>query len=332
MITTLLMVLSVSAMAQNIRVHGVVTDGATGEPIPYTSIQLKGTSQGTSTDADGRYQIIAPQSGTLVFVFIGYENQEVAIKNRGEINVAMVPDALALDQAVVTAMGITRSEKSLGYSATTMKSEDLTVARNTDVTASLQGKVAGVQVQATSGDPGAATNVIIRGYGSINGSNQPLYVVDGVPLQNNTLSTQGHSIALNGISNIASDDIESMTILKGAAATALYGSRASNGVVVITTKSGRQGLRRDFQISYNGGMQFRQISYLPEMQNMFGQGWNGAQTWIENGSWGPKLDGSMQVYGPIWNGQQLIHKYRIGILHPEVILWFNTQMIGQPKR
>ena len=149
----------------------------------------------------------------------------------------------------------------------------------------------------------------IRGFGSINGSNQPLYVVDGVPLATNYFSGQGKNVAAGGVSNIASEDIESMTVLKGAAATALYGSRAANGVVVITTKSGKKGDHRNFNVSYSGSVQTRLVSYLPEFQNEFGHGWNGMQTYIENGSWGPALDGSMQVYGPIWNHQQLIHEY-----------------------
>ena len=239
--------------------------------------------------------------------YIGMKTVEVEIKPT--VNVNLKPDTEVLDEVVVTAMGISRSEKTLGYSATTVKSDDITISRNTNVANALSGKVAGLQVQSSSADPGAASSVIIRGFSSINGSNQPLYVVDGVPLQNSTLTSQGHAMSMGGISNVASEDIESMTVLKGAAATALYGSRASNGVIVITTKSGKKGDGRNFTIDYNGGLQARVISYLPEMQNDFGQGWNGAQTFIENGSWGPRLDGSMQVYGPVWNGQQLIHKY-----------------------
>lgn len=248
---------------------------------------------------------------TLRVSFVGMETQNVEIR-RGTIKVALKPDTEVLDEVVVTAMGISRSEKTLGYSATTVKSDEITISRNTNVTDALSGKVAGLQIQATSGDPGSTSSVVIRGFGSINGSNQPLYVVDGVPLQNSSLdlSTEaGHAISTSGISNIASDDIESMTVLKGAAATALYGSRAANGVIVITTKKGKKGVGRNFTLEYNGGLQARQVSLLPEMQNSFGQGWNGGQTFIENGSWGPRLDGSMQAYGPIWKGQQQIHPY-----------------------
>ncbi len=237
------------------------------------------------------------------------QSQDVTIKT-GLINITLRPDAKLLDEVVVTAMGITRAEKTLGYSATTVKADEISMARNTNVTSSLQGKVAGLQIQSTSTSPGTANSVVIRGFGSINGNNQPLYIVDGVPLQSSTIQSSGHTISASGINNIPSDDIASMTILKGAAATALYGSRAANGVIVITTKSGKQGEKgNNFSLEYNGGMQARQISVLPKMQNTFGQGWNGQQTFIENGSWGPRMDGSQQVYGPIWNGQQLIHEY-----------------------
>ena len=225
------------------------------------------------------------------------------------MRIALKTDAELLDEVVVTAMGISRSEKTLGYSATTVKSDEIIKARTTNVADALSGKVAGVQVSSTSGDPGAVSNITIRGFGSINGSNQPLYVVDGVPLATSYFSGQGKNVAAGGVSNIASEDIESMTVLKGAAATALYGSRAANGVVVITTKSGKKGDHRNFNFSYSGSVQSRLVSYLPEFQNEFGHGWNGMQTYIENGSWGPALDGSMQVYGPIWNHQQLIHEY-----------------------
>ena len=237
------------------------------------------------------------------------QSQSLPIIRGKVMRIALKTDAELLDEVVVTAMGISRSEKTLCYSATTVKSDEIIKARTTNVADALSGKVAGVQVSSTSGDPGAVSNITIRGFGSINGSNQPLYVVDGVPLATSYFSGQGKNVAAGGVSNIASEDIESMTVLKGAAATALYGSRAANGVVVITTKSGKKGDHRNFNVSYSGSVQSRLVSYLPEFQNEFGQGWNGMQTYIENGSWGPALDGSMQVYGPIWNHQQLIHEY-----------------------
>ena len=298
------------ANAQISKVTGTVISEEDGLPVVGASVLVKGTTTGTVTDMDGKFTLtnVPSSAKTLMISFIGLRTVEVEIKPT--LSITLKPDAEILDEVVVTALGITRSEKTLGYSATTVKSEDITISRNTNVTNALSGKVAGLTVQAASTDPGSASSVIIRGFSSINGNNQPLYVVDGVPLQNLTMTTSGHALGTGGIANIASEDIESMTVLKGAAATALYGSRASNGVIQITTKSGKKGEGRNFTIDYNGGIQTRMVSYLPEMQNEFGQGWNGAQTFIENGSWGPRLDGSMQVYGPIWNGQQLIHKYQ----------------------
>lgn len=298
-------------LAQTSTVTGVVTSGEDGEPVVGASVLVVGTHMGVITDIDGKFTIsnIPANAKTLRISFVGMQPQEVAIKSGSVMRITLHSDAEVLDEVVVTAMGISRSEKSLGYSATTVKSDEIINARTTNVADALSGKVAGLQVSSTSSDPGSVSNVVIRGFGSINGDNQPLYVVDGIPLSNSSVSGSGKNVTLGGISNVSSQDIESMTVLKGAAATALYGSRAANGVIVITTKSGKRSDGRNFSINYSGNVQARQLSYLPEMQNSFGQGWNGAQTFIENGSWGPALDGSTQVYGPIWNNQQLIHEY-----------------------
>ena len=298
-------------LAQTSTVTGVVTSGEDGEPVVGASVLVMGTHMGVITDIDGKFTIsnIPANAKTLRISFVGMQPQEVAIKSGSVMRITLHSDAEVLDEVVVTAMGISRSEKSLGYSATTVKSDEIINARTTNVADALSGKVAGLQVSSTSSDPGSVSNVVIRGFGSINGDNQPLYVVDGIPLSNSSVSGSGKNVTLGGISNVSSQDIESMTVLKGAAATALYGSRAANGVIVITTKSGKRSDGRNFSINYSGNVQARQLSYLPEMQNSFGQGWNGAQTFIENGSWGPALDGSTQVYGPIWNNQQLIHEY-----------------------
>lgn len=299
------------ALAQTSTVTGVVTSSEGGEPVVGASVLIVGTQRGITTDVDGKFTItnVPANAKTLRISFMGMQPKDVAITPGKTIKVMLQADPKLLDEVVVTAMGISRSEKSLGYSATTIKSDDIVRARTTNVADALSGKVAGLQVSSTSSDPGSVSNIVIRGFGSINGSNQPLYVVDGVPLSNSSESSSGKNVSLGGISNIASQDIESMTVLKGAAATALYGSRAANGVIIITTKSGQRNGGRNFSISYSGSVQARQLSYLPEMQNSFGQGWNGGQTFIENGSWGPAFDGSLQVYGPVWNHQQLIHEY-----------------------
>ena len=292
-LTALVMVAATFFASAQSHVSGVVTDRA-GEPVAGVSVVVDGTTIGVVTGADGSYTISAKPGQTLSFLFYGMKSQKQEVTG-STLNVVMEDDLMLLDEAVVTAMGITRSEKSIGYAATTVKNEEIATQHATNVTTALAGKVAGLQVSSTTTDPGAATSVIIRGYSSINSSNQPLYVVD--------------NIIVGGMGSLASEDIVSMTVLKGAAATALYGSRAANGVIVITTKQGSRGLEKNFTLSYSGGVEARQLSTLPIYQNDFGQGWNGEQTFIENGSWGPKLDGSMQPYGPVWNGYQLYHEY-----------------------
>ena len=289
-------------------VKGKVVSASDNEPLIGATVQAVGSTQGTATDVNGEFTVIVNDNVTqLKISYVGYVPQVVAVTSY--VTVALEEEDNTLEEVVVTAMGITRKQKSLGYAAQQVKADDIAGARTTDAMNSLNGKVAGLQVQATSSDPGAANSVIIRGFSSINGSNQPLYVVDGVPLQSTTLTGQGHAQTAGGISSISPNDIESMTVLKGAAATALYGSRAANGVIIVTTKQGKKGEGKNFTIEYNGSVQARQVALLPKMQNNWGQGWNGTQTYIENGSWGPRLDGSRQIYGPIWNHTQLIHDY-----------------------
>ena len=285
--------IGIAAFAQG-TVTGRVTSSEDGLPVIGASVFVQGSSNGTVTDADAVFTLRnVPTGASLVFSYIGMKDEVLPASSRMEVSLS--PDTNLLNEVVVTALGITRSEKSLGYAATTVKNEDLAGQHATNVTNALAGKVAGLQISATTTDPGAATNVIIRGYSSINGNNQPLYVIDG--------------IVVGGMGSLATEDIESMTVLKGAAATALYGSRAANGVIVITTKQGKKGTERNFSIEYSGGIEGRQVSLLPTFQNEYGQGWNGTQTFIENGSWGPKFDGSKQLYGPIWNGMQLLHEF-----------------------
>ena len=301
---------SLSALAQGRSVTGIVVSGDDNEPVVGASVMVTGTTLGTTTDVDGRFVIanVPASAKTLKVTYVGMTSAEVPI-TKGEIRIVLSLTTDLLDEVVVTALGISRSEKSLGYAATQVDAGEIERARTSNVMEALQGKVAGLQIQTTSADPGAANNVQVRGLGSINGSNQPLYVVDGVPIANSTFNTQGHSIAAGGVNNISPDDIASLTVLKGAAATALYGSRAANGVIIITTKSGKKNGGKNYTVTYSGTVEASRVSLLPEMQNKWGQGWNGGQTFIENGSWGPALDGSTQVYGPIWNNSQLIHEY-----------------------
>ncbi len=295
-------------MAQNKTVTGRVISEEDGEPIIGATVLVTGTTTGTTTDIDGRFSIsVSADVKTLSFSYVGMSTVDAPVKDR--MRITLSTNRTVLDDVVVTAQGISRSERTLGYAATTLKNEDIAIGNNSNAMTSLQGKVAGLSISAQSSAPGATQNVIIRGISSINGSNQPLYVVDGVPMQQTVSSGLGQNLAAGGVANISPEDIDNMTVLKGAAATALYGSRAANGVILITTKSGKRGVGRNFTINYSYGLQAQTVSYLPEMQNSWGQGWNGNQTYIENGSWGPALNGSTQVYGPIYNNQQLIHEY-----------------------
>lgn len=300
---------AVAISAQTRTVTGVVTS-SDGEPIVGASVLVEGTSLGAQTDLEGRFSIknVPSDAKSLRVSYVGMTSREVAIIP-GEIKIVLSLNSEMLEEVVVTAMGISRSEKSLGYSATQVGAAEIEKAQTTNVMTALQGKVAGLQIQRTSTDPGMANSVQIRGLGSINGSNEPLYVVDGVPMANTTLSSTGHVVATSGVANIAPDDIASLTVLKGAAATALYGSRASNGVIIITTKNGSQQDGKNFELTYSGNVEASTVLYLPEMQNRWGQGWNGSQTVIENGSWGPVLNGSIQPIGPIYDYDQLFHYY-----------------------
>ncbi|WP_353331647.1 SusC/RagA family TonB-linked outer membrane protein [Bacteroides sedimenti] len=298
--------------AQTQKVSGVVLSEEDGQPVIGASVLVKGTTLGTSTDMDGKFTLsnIPASAKVLVVKYIGMKTSEVAIKPN--LTITLQTDAKVMEEVVVTAMGIKRSEKALGYSATSVSGEKLIQSRTNDVMSGLSGKIAGVQISSTSSDPGSSNSVIIRGVSSLKGNNQPLYVVDGVPMNN---SANYSDDALNngfdfgsGANAVNPDDVESMTVLKGAAATALYGNRAAGGVILITTKNGKkqsQGLG----IEYNGGLQLETILRLPEFQNEFGMGWNGNHTEIENGSWGPRMDGSLQLWGHIYNSSQKLKPF-----------------------
>ena len=296
------------ALAQS-SVTGTVVD-ENGEPVVGAAVRVEGTKTGTVTDTDGKFSINAPANSRLNITYLGMAPKSV--KGGTNLKVVMVSDNKNLDEVVVTALGIKRSAKSIGYSATQVDGAEIAESRSADIMSSLAGKIAGVQISGTSGDPGSSNSVIIRGYSSISGNNQPLYVIDGVPLTNSAVySSDGLNSGYdfgNGANAINPDDVASMTVLKGAAATALYGSRAANGVILITTKSGsKKG--KGIGVTYNGGLQWENVLRLPQMQNEFGMGWYGNKTDTENGSWGPKFDGSTLKYGTVYNNTQLIKSY-----------------------
>lgn len=297
------------AIAQT-KVTGTVVSQENGEPVIGAAVKILGTNQGTVTDVDGKFTISVPAGKKLRVSFVGLETVDVSASNG--MKIVLKQDAKTLDEVVVTAMGIKRSAKALGYSATAVDGDKIAAARTNDVMSSLAGKVAGVSISSTSSDPGASNAVIIRGVSSLSGNNQPLYVIDGVPLTNSSVSSSdqlnnGYDFG-NGANAVNPDDVESMTILKGAAATALYGSRAASGVILITTKSGKKQ-KKGIGIEYNGGLQLESVLRLPQMQNEFGMGWYGEKTDNENGSWGPAFDGSTLKYGNVYENSQNLKSY-----------------------
>lgn len=241
-ISALLLIAGISAYAQNITVKGSVTDAQSGESVPATSVMVKGTTQGVVADINGNYSINALPSAVLVFSSVGYTTQEVAIDGRGLVNIALQPDAEFLDDVLVVAYG-TAKKSSYSGSAAMVKSDDLLKAPVSSVEQALQGKVAGLQITTSSGQPGAATSFRIRGTGTLNASSEPLYVIDGVATTSSDYSELAYQAYSSSsiVSSINPQDIESITVLKDAAAASLYGSRAANGVVIITTKSGQAG-------------------------------------------------------------------------------------------
>lgn len=296
------------ALAQNKRISGTVVD-SNGEPVTGATVVVKGTTVGVSTDGDGKYSISVPQAAkTLVISLIGSKNKEVAVGEN--LKIVLESDSKSLDEVVVTALGIKRSEKALGYSVGVVKSDDLDKARESNVVNSLSGRVAGVNVIQASGTAGGGSKIILRGQSSLGTAGQPLFVVDGMPISNNTLS-----FGINGgidtgsrIGDISSDDIESMSILKGAAASALYGARAKDGAIVITTKKGK--LKSRTAISVNSSVRFENPLKLPDFQNEYGPGvgttgvysmgaWNG---------WGPKISSVQDQEFPIFTGDKVTLK------------------------
>lgn len=295
------------------RVTGTVLDKSNGSPIPGTTILEKGTTNGTLSANDGKYDITVSDGATLVFRFIGMKSIEIPVGSRTNIDVELEYETQNIEGIVITAIGISRKEKALGYSATSVGSEELNRAAPISVMNSLQGKVAGVRIASTSGAPGASTSVIVRGFSSLNGDNQPLYVVDGSPIENSRVGGESFSRSNdfgNAANDINPDNIENVTILKGATATALYGSRAANGVVMITTKGGKIGSDKEsLKVDFSSSADFSTPLRTPQLQNTFGQGWSGHWDSQENGSWGPRMDGTVRPWGNVVDDSQLIKPF-----------------------
>lgn len=293
------------------KITGKVVD-TKGEAIIGASVLVKGTGTGTVTDIDGQFTVEASVGSTLEISFIGYATQAVQVTSTNNYNVTLRDDTQALDEVVVTAMGIKKERKALGYSVSEIDSEELLKNKQTNVVNSLAGKVPGVNITQSSGAAGAGANITIRGGNSTSEGreNQPLFVVDGIIYDNSTTvvgnsgtdgMTRSNTTYSNRVMDINPEDIESMSVLKGAAAAALYGSRAADGVVIITTKKGEEGaVKVDFSSKFSTSW----ATKLPEAQTQFGRGWyseNGVMTDITYQSWGEKIGADVPVYDNIGN-------------------------------
>lgn len=301
---SVLLVMTVQyVMAQERTVTGRVTSAEDGTPLPGVNVVIKGSTTGTVTDADGKYTINVPSGDAVVqFSFIGLTSQEIVVGSRVVLDVNLSSDIQQLGEVVVTAVGIEREKKSLGYSVETVSGNKVQQVSEPDPLRALTGKVPGVNIISSSGAPGSSTRITIRGNSSLLNNNQPLFVVDGIPYSNDFITTEGTNTNTGGlvaggafssrISDLDPNDIKSITILKGANAAALYGSRAANGVVVITTKSGSAtASKKGLEISYAGTYGIEKIANLPNLQNDYGTGSNFAYQQA-NGSWGAPFIGS----------------------------------------
>ncbi|MCB0506244.1 MAG: SusC/RagA family TonB-linked outer membrane protein [Cyclobacteriaceae bacterium] len=330
----LFVVFTLQTNAQDRTVSGTVTSADDGSPIPGVNVLLKGTTNGTVTDVDGNYKLTVPSDGgTLTISFIGFATQEIAVGSRAVIDVALESDIQQLSEVVVTAAGIEREKRSLGYSVQSVDNDEIMKSNENNLVGALNGKVAGVQINSNTGAAGGSTYIKIRGNASLTGENQPLFIIDGIPLNNQSFQTEDQVAGVaqsNRALDINPNDIESVNILKGPSASALYGIRAANGVVVITTKKGKFG-NQSTRVEISSGVTVDEVNKLPPFQNKYAQGFNGVYQGPETGrreSWGP--DVSTLVYDPttegtyLWNPQgQIIVDPMDGISRPRVEVYDN---------
>lgn len=296
---------TVGAQAQTDVVTGTVRSAGDGGPLTGVNVVVKGTTVLAITDLDGRYSVNVPSgSTTLTFSYVGFNTQDVLISGRSIVDIRMAVDVRQLDELVVTAFGVEQERKSLGYSVQEVRAVSLVEAQQPNLVNALQGKVAGVQITNSGGAPGAASTILIRGGTSLSGNNQPLFIVDGIPIDNSAPVSRGTGLGAQSTVNsnrgidINPEDIESITILKGPAAAVLYGLRASEGAIIITTKRGKAGVSR---VSYSNGISFDMVNRLPEMQGRFKQGVEGVSNPDARSSWGPEFGSGETVYDNLGN-------------------------------
>lgn len=309
LLLTFFVLVGMSLSAQQRTVSGTVKSSEDGSTLPGVSVAVKGTSYGTITNMDGYYTLQLPDGAkTLQFSFVGMKMMEVTISASNVIDVALEPDLLRVDEVLVTAIGISREKKALGYSVQTVNSEALERSNATDFVNALNAKTAGVQIGSSSGTAGASTYITIRGAASL-GGNQPLFVVDGIPIETgqswggSTYDTEGVGASSRSI-DLNPNDIENVTVLKGGAATALYGVQAANGVILVTTKKGKYDkLNNQMKVQFSSAVTFDQINKTQELQHKFSQGVNGNWVGGSSMSWGAPVDSLQYVTDPnyIWD-------------------------------
>jgi len=291
---------SINVQAQENSISGTVTSKSDGSTLPGVSVVLKGTTTGTETDFDGKYTIKASEGDILSFSFIGMKTKEVTVGSSATINVVLEDDSDQLDEIVVTAFGVQKEAKKLGYVVQEVNSKSLNMAADPDLSNALRGKLAGVNIQEGATGPGSSANITIRGITSLSGNNQPLIVIDGAIVSNTNVSQgdfAGGFDTGNGLSNLNPDDIEKISVLKAGNATALYGYLGASGAIIITTKSGRT---EKVKVSFSSSISMDNVLVSPKLQNQYGQGTFNTLTneleynIIDGGSWGPALDGSQR--------------------------------------
>ena len=295
-----------------IHIKGSVKD-ASGQPLPGVSVLIKGTSKGTVTDADGNFELDVDEDATLIISFVGFKNVEYQVGGQTVINIVLEEDITSLGEVVVTAMGLSREKASLGYSVQKVGAEEVISSGNTNLLDAVNGKISGVQIQNSGGQPGSGTNVIIRGMSSISYNNQPLYVVDGIPISNEVVGGEidgaifanNQPMPANRAIDIDPNTVESVTVLKGLAATALYGVRAANGAIIITTKKGGRGTEKGLNVEYSFRMSTEKVNKLHEFTDKFGRGANGTD-FESQWSWGPDLTTNPLFPGAVGSGTTII--------------------------
>ncbi len=319
-----MLLLSSNVFAQDRSVSGTVTSSDDGAPLPGVNVTIRDTAVGTVTDADGKYKLNLPADATqLVFSFVGYVNETIDVGNKSVIDIRLVQDISQLQEIVVTAFGVEKEKKALGYAVSEISGREIQESTELNMINALQGKIPGVTISQNAGGASGNSRIVIRGNASLSGNNQPLIIIDNVPIDNTTggAGEWGGQDYGNELNNLNPDDYESVSVLKGPAAAALYGSRAANGAIVIKTKKGKT--RKGIGVSYNSSFLSESIMYTPDFQNVFGAGYmsldlgedgNGAPFLINPTTGNPVVRDYSSSYGPKMEGQMI--EYIDGVLRP----------------